>query len=62
MIREKNNKVKKIIMMCLFSILFLLMCVNISPAEEKYKGMLIVEKDGKHEIDNEDHVELTLGN
>ena len=46
--------------MCLFSILFLVMSVNISPAEEKFKGILIVEKDGKHEIDNEDHVELTL--
>jgi len=34
MIREKNNKVKKIIMICFFSILFLVMSVNISPAEE----------------------------
>lgn len=60
MAREMNSKVKKISMMCLFSILFLLMSVNISPAEEKFKGILIVEKEGKYEIDNKDYVELTL--
>lgn len=52
--------VKKIIILCIFSILLLVVSANVGMAEERYRGKLIVEKDGKYEIDNKDYVELVL--
>ena len=51
---------KKIILfLAFFMILF---GVGISIAEERYKGMLIVDKGGKYELDDKQHVEFLIDN
>ena len=51
---------KKIILfLAFFMILF---GVGISIAEERYRGMLVVDKGGKYELDDKQHVEFLIDN
>lgn len=51
---------KKIILfLAFFMILF---GVGISMAEERYRGMLVVDKGGKYELDDKQHVEFLIDN
>ncbi|MBM4351006.1 MAG: hypothetical protein FJ106_14105 [Deltaproteobacteria bacterium] len=59
--KEQKNHFKTFGILCLFAFMVSIMPVNVSmAAEERYKGILVVEKDGKYEIDNKDYVELVL--
>lgn len=55
-----KNNLKKISILCIFSILMIIISINFSMAEERYRGILIVDKDGKYEIDNKEYVELVI--
>ena len=58
-----KNYFKTPVILCLFAVLVQMLTTNAGmsvAAEERYKGVLVVEKDGKYEIDNKDYVELVL--
>lgn len=57
---EQKKYVKMISILCIFLILLLVLSINVSRAEERYRGKLIVDNGGKNEIDNKDYVELVL--
>lgn len=42
------------------AIFFVFMTANSGMSEERYRGTLVVEKEGKHEIDHRDYVELVM--
>ncbi len=58
--KENNRTFKRTLIICACAIFTLLNSANSGMSEERYRGILIVEKDGKYEIDNKDYIELTL--
>jgi len=59
-LKEKKGTIGRTVIICACAIFVLLISANTGMSEERNLCILIVDKDGKHEIDNKDYVELTL--
>ena len=60
MMKEKKRNVRRALVSLACSVSFLLISANSGMSEERYRGTLIVEKNGKYEVDSQDYVELVM--
>jgi hypothetical protein len=51
---------KRIGVLCFFAFLVQIMSVSVSMAEERYKGILVVDKSGQYELDDKQYLELVI--
>jgi hypothetical protein len=58
--KEQKRNIRRAVMLGACAIFFLLISANTGMPEERYRGTLVVEKEGKHEIDHQDYVELVM--
>jgi len=58
--KEQKNNFKTFGILCVCALLAQLLSLNVSMAEERYKGLLVVDKGGKYELDDQQHVELVI--
>lgn len=56
---QKNN-FKTFGILCICALLVQIISLNVSMAEERYKGILVVDKGGKYELDDKQQVELVM--
>lgn len=58
--KGRKSSFKTFGILCVCALLAQLISVNVSMAEERYTGILVVDKDGKLEVDEKQHVELVI--
>lgn len=60
--KRQKNSFKKVGILCFFAFLAQAISINagISIAEERYKGVLVVDKGGEYQIDDKEYVDLVI--
>ena len=58
--KMNKNSFSKFGILCFFAFLVQIISINVSMAEERYKGILVEDKGGKYGLDNKQYVEFVI--